>query len=159
VFGYVLGDLIVAAPVVILGPGIELPVGDGEFALGIFDEDGAGIAEPDPVGGPMVEVETGEVSSGALEQAGGTALGDQVVDENVNILDARQMANDFCVDPGDGLEFVGPVFGVVGPGDPGGGMGGPLGGHTVVLIAWCIGHLKPVNFLSRVMREVAPIPS
>jgi hypothetical protein len=31
------------------------------------------------------------------------------------------------------LEFSGPVFGVVRPGDPGGGVRSPLGGHTVVL--------------------------
>jgi len=44
VSGDVLGDLVVAAPVVVLGPGVELPVGDGEIACGIFDEDGAGVA-------------------------------------------------------------------------------------------------------------------
>lgn len=37
----VLGDLVVAVPVVVLGPGVELPVGDGEVAGGVFDEDGA----------------------------------------------------------------------------------------------------------------------
>ena len=67
------GDLVVAVPVVVLGPGVELPVGDGEVACGIFDEDGAGVAEPDAVGGPVVEVEAGEVGSAALEDAGGTA--------------------------------------------------------------------------------------
>ena len=59
--GDVLGDLVVAAPVVVLGPGVELPVGDGEVAGGVLDEDGAGVAEPDTVGGPLVEVEAGEV--------------------------------------------------------------------------------------------------
>ena len=52
VFGDVLGDLVVAAPVVVLGPGVELPVGEGEVACGIFDEDGAGVAEPDAIGLP-----------------------------------------------------------------------------------------------------------
>jgi hypothetical protein len=42
------------------------------------------------------------------------------------------VANDFGVDPGDGLEFAGPVLGVVGPGDPGGGVGSPFGGHAIV---------------------------
>ena len=136
-FGDVLGNLVVAAPVVVLGPGVELPVGDGEFACGIFDEDGAGVAEPDAVGGPVVEVEAGEVGSGALEEAGGAALGGEVVDEDVDVFDAGEVADDLGVDPGDGLEFSGPVLGVVGPGDPGGGVRSPLGGHAVVLVAGC----------------------
>ena len=94
VFGDVLGDLIVAAPVVVLGPGVELPVGDGEVAGGVFDEDGAGVAEPDAVGGPGVEVEAGEVGSGAEEVAGGAALGVGVVDEDVDVFDLGEMADD-----------------------------------------------------------------
>ena len=132
VFGDVLGDLVVAAPVVVLGPGVELPVGDGEVAGGVFDEDGAGVAEPDAVGLPVVEVEAGEVGSGAAEVAGGAVFGVGVVDEDVDVFDLGEVADDLGVDPGDGLEFSGPVLGVVGPGDPGGGVGGPLGGHAVV---------------------------
>jgi hypothetical protein len=134
--GDVVGDLIVAMPVVVLGPGVELPVGDGEgvlVALGVeaLDEDGAGVAEPDTVGGPVVEVDAGEVGAAAAEDGGGAAFGGEIVDEDVDVFDAGEMADDFGVDPGDGLEFAGPVFGVVGPGDPGGGVGGPLGGHAV----------------------------
>ncbi len=98
---------------------------------GIFDEDGAGVAEPDAVGVPVVEVEAGEVGSGAAEVAGGAVLGVVVVDEDVDVFDLGEVADDFGVDPGDGLEFSGPVLGVVGPGDPGGGVGSPLGGHAV----------------------------
>ena len=62
--GDVVGDLVVAMPVVVLGPCVEVPVGDGELALRMFGggfghlfyEDGAGVAEPDAVGGPVVEV-------------------------------------------------------------------------------------------------------
>ena len=49
------------------------------------------------------------------------------------------MADDFAIDPGDGLEFARPVLGVVGPGDPGGGVRSPFGGHSVVEVAGC-GH-------------------
>jgi len=97
----------------------------------LLDEDGAGVAEPDAVGGPVMEVEAGEVGSGAAEEVGGAALGGEIVDEDVHILHSRQVADDLAVDPGDRLEFAGPVFGVVGPGDPGGGVWGPLGGHAV----------------------------
>jgi hypothetical protein len=132
VAGDVLGDLVVAAPVVVLGPGVELPVGDGEVACGVFDEDGAGVAEPDAIGLPLVKVEAGEVGSGSAEVADGAIFGVGIVDQDVDGFDLGEVADDFGVDPGDGLEFSGPVFGVVGPRDPGGGVGGPLGRHAVV---------------------------
>ncbi len=83
----------------------------------------------------MVEVEAGEVGAAAAEHLGGAALGGEVVDEDVDVFDGGEVADDLAVDPGDGLELSGPVFGVVGPGDPGGGVRGPLGGHAVVLLA------------------------
>lgn len=132
---HVVRNLVVSVVVRVLGPGVELPVGDGDLARGVFDEDGAGVAEPDAVGGPMVEVEAGEVGSGAEEDAAGALFGGLVVDEDVDVLDAGEVADDLGVDPGDGLEFSGPVLGIVGPRNPGGGMGLPLGGHTVVLAA------------------------
>ena len=76
-------------------------------------------------------------------------LGVGVVDEDVDVFAAGEVADDLGVDPGDGLEFSGPVFGVVGPGDPGGGVGLPLGGHAVVLgagvsvIVLCCGMVPP----------------
>jgi hypothetical protein len=66
-----------------------------------------------------------------LQDGGGAALGGEVVDQDVDVFDAGEMADDLGVDPGDGLELAGPVVGVVGPGDPGGGVRGPLGGHAV----------------------------
>jgi hypothetical protein len=45
-----------------------------------------------------------------------------------------QMANDFGVDPWDRFEFAGPIGAVVWPGEPGGGMGLPFGGHAVTEI-------------------------
>ena len=78
-----------------------------------------------------MEVETGEVRSGATEEAGGAAFGIGGVDEDVDAFDLGEVSDDLGVDPGDGLEFAGPVVGVVGPGDPGGGVGCPFGGHAV----------------------------
>ncbi len=128
--GDVLGDLIIAMPVAVLGPAVEAPVGKGKVALRAQGEDGAGVAEPDAVGGPLMEVDAGEVGSAALENGGGATLGGLVVDENVNVFDAGEVSDDLGVDPGDGLELTGPVVGVLGPGDPGGGVGLPLGGHA-----------------------------
>lgn len=82
----------------------------------------------------MVEVQAREVGSLAAQHAGGALLGGEVVDEDVHVLDLREVADDLAVDPGDGLELAGPVLGVMGPGDPGGGVRGPLGGHAVVVL-------------------------
>ncbi len=78
-----------------------------------------------------MEVEAGEVGSGAAEEVGGAAFGVRGVDEDVDVFDLGEVANDLAVDPGDGLELAGPVVGIVGPGDPGGGVRAPLGGHAV----------------------------
>ena len=102
----------------------------------IFDEDGAGVAQPDAVGGPVMEEEAGEVGSATAEDAGGAALGGEIVDQDVDVLDGGEMANDFGVDPGDGLKLAGPVFRIVRPGDPCGGVRLPLGGHA----GWGGGH-------------------
>ncbi len=82
-----------------------------------------------------MEVEAGFVGTGTFEDLRGPAFGSEIVDENVDVFNAGEMADDLGVDPGDGLEFVRPVFGVVGPGDPGGGVGRPFGGHAVVPVA------------------------
>jgi hypothetical protein len=148
------GDEVVVEVVGILGPGIELPVGDGGFALRILDEDGAGVAEPDAVRAPVVEVQAGEVGMLAEEHVGCTLFGGEIVDEDVDVFDLREVADDFRVDPGDGLEFVGPVLGVVGPGDPGGGVRGPLGGHAVVLAVRCRHHCLSVGPPPPIFRKI-----
>jgi hypothetical protein len=79
----------------------------------------------------MVKVETGEISSGAEENAASTFFGILVVDEDVDVFDLGEVADDLGVDPGDGLEFSGPILGVVGPADPGSGVRRPFGGHAI----------------------------
>ena len=134
-FGDAGWDQIVVAPVVVLGPGVELPVGVGAFAgdVGFLDEDGAGVAKPDAVGGPLMEVDPREIGASALEDAGGAAFGSQIVDQNVHVFDTREEADDLRIDPGDRLEFSGASpRRLWGPGDPrSGGVRSPLGGHAV----------------------------
>jgi hypothetical protein len=80
----------------------------------------------------LVEVEAGEIGSGAAEVADGAVFGVGIVDENVDGFYLGEVADDFGVDPGNGLEFSGPVLGVVGPRDPRGSVRSPLGWHAVV---------------------------
>jgi len=87
----------------------------------------------------VVEVETSEVGTRAKEDTAGALLCRFVVDEDIDLFDLRKMTDDLRINPGDGLELAGPVLGVVRPRDPGGGVWCPLGGHAVVLLAWC-GH-------------------
>ena len=78
----------------------------------------------------MVEEEAGEVGAAAAKDGGGAALGGEIVDQDVDVFDGGEMADDLCINPGDGLELAGPVVGVMGPSDPGGGVVLPLGGHA-----------------------------
>ena len=130
--GNVLGDEVVVAVIVVLGPGVKLPVRQGDGASGVAEEDGAGIAEPDAIGAPAVEVQACKVSASASEHLGGATLGECVVYEDVDVFLARKVSHDFAVDPGNRLKFIGPIFGVVRPGDPGGGVGRPFSGHTEI---------------------------
>ena len=132
--GDVGGDEVVIEVVRILCPCIELPVGEGYPAAGLAEEDGAGVTEPDAVGAPVVEVEPGEVCALLSEHPGRTALGGEVVDQDVDVFGAGEVTDDLAVYPGDGLEFAGPVLRVVRPCDPGGGVGGPLGRHAIALL-------------------------
>jgi len=89
-----------------------------------------------------VEVKARKVCSGAAEEIVGSALGVGVVDEDVDVFDAGEVTDDLSIDPGDGLELAGPVFRVMGPGDPGGSVRSPFGGHAVVhLGVGCGAHL------------------
>ncbi len=61
-----------------------------------------------------MEVQARDVRALADEHVGRTLFGGCIVDEDVYVLDLREVANDFAVDPRDGLEFVGPVLGLCG---------------------------------------------
>jgi hypothetical protein len=136
------GESVVEGVVVVFGPGVEFEIDEGcgifHFGLCIvhlfLEEDGAGVAGPDAVGGLGVEGDVSEVDVVAFEDFF-DVFGEAVVfgrlDEDVDAFGLGEEADDFGIDPGDGFEFVGPVFVVVGPGDPGGFVGGPFGRHGV----------------------------
>ena len=72
-----------------------------------------------------------EIRAGALQDAGREFFGLSVLDQDVDPLARHQQADDFGIDPRDGLELAGPIFTVVRPGKPGGLVRLPLGGHAV----------------------------
>jgi hypothetical protein len=45
-----LSDQIVPLPVVVLGPGVEAPVGERDTAGGVVDANRRRVAQPDPIG-------------------------------------------------------------------------------------------------------------
>ena len=80
---------------------------------------------------PVVEMEAREVGSGAEENPKSAFFSSLVVDQDVDFFDLGKMADDFGVNPGNGLKFSWPVLGVVRPADPGGGVRRPLGRHAI----------------------------
>jgi hypothetical protein len=62
----------------VLRPGIEAPVGDGDGAFlrrGFGNKDGAGIAQPHAVGGPLVKVHASQLRAGSRQHAARALLG------------------------------------------------------------------------------------
>ena len=88
----------------------------GEGARATRYEDGAGVAEPGAVCGLAVEADVGGERIGAVEQLAGLALRGGVIDNQIDTLVAGEIADDFGVDPGDGIELARPIRVVVGPG-------------------------------------------
>src|ERR1700735_1452707 len=78
-----------------------------------------------------MEPDSVEIGAGAFQDATGALFGGDIIHEDVDIFDAGEMADYFRVDPGDGLEFSRPVFGVVRPREPGSFMRLPFGGHAI----------------------------
>ena len=66
---------VVFGPVVVLGPGVEAPVGERDAAgflrVAFLDEDGAEVARPAAIGGHDEEIDGGEIRAGLGEDASG----------------------------------------------------------------------------------------
>ncbi len=53
--------------VAVLGPAVELPVGEGDFAGIIFHADGAGVAHPAAIRGNAEEIDGVEIGAGFFQ--------------------------------------------------------------------------------------------
>src|SRR5207244_5311180 len=56
VLGYGIRHGVVVLPVVVLGPSVEAPIGDGYLALRAFQEERAVVPRPDAIGGAADEI-------------------------------------------------------------------------------------------------------
>src|SRR5258708_27013348 len=122
--------------IAVFGPAVEEPVCVGDFAGAAFDANGAGVAHPAAISGDAEEIDGGEVYAGLFQDVAHTRFRGAILDEQIDALDTREVTNDFCVGPGDGGEFAGPVRLFVRPPEPGGFMMLPLGGHPATTFEW-----------------------
>src|SRR5690348_15215529 len=67
----------------------------------------------------------------AIEDTASLFFGVSILDQDFDTLVPREIADDFGIDPRDRIEFARPVGAVVGPSQPGGSVGLPLGGHAI----------------------------
>jgi len=95
-------------------------------------ENASRVAHPDAVGGPAVEADVSQRRAGSVEQLPYLPLGRGVIDDQLDPLVPREIANDFRVDPGNRLKLAGPVAVIVRPGQPGSGVEFPFSGHAEV---------------------------
>ena len=108
------GQLVVQPPIVVLGPGVEPPVGEGDPPLAVAHEDRAGITRPSAIGGPAVEIYLIEIDAGAMEHSPHTFFGGGILDDQLHALMRGEQAHDFGIEPGNGRKFAGPSSGLCG---------------------------------------------
>ena len=140
------GHGVVLLPVVVLGPSVEAPIGDGDFVPRILDEQRAVVAGPDAVGGAADELDGVQIGAGLGQLAAGVLFERFVLHQDADALDSRQLAHDLAIHPGDGRELAGPVVAIVRPGEDGGLVRLPLRGHAEAQAARGVGH-QSLNLL------------
>ena len=87
------------------------------------------VAHPTAVGRVNHELDTLELDTGTRKRTAGDLLFGLVAHEQAHLLACADLANHFAIDPADRFEFVGPIGGVVRPGQPGGFMRFPFRRH------------------------------
>src|SRR6266404_611581 len=115
--------------VLVLSPPVEEPVRVGDFAGTASHADGTGVAHPAAIGRDTKKVDSGEVHAGLFQDVARTRFRSAILNEQIDALNAREVANDFGIGPGNRGKFAGPVSLFVGPAEPGGFVMLPLGRH------------------------------
>ena len=75
------------------------------------------------------EIDGVQIYAGLFQNVARIGFRSPILDQEINAFDSREVANDFCVGPGNGGEFAGPIGFFVGPAEPGGFVMFPLCGH------------------------------
>src|SRR5580704_10343382 len=108
-----------------------MPVRGPDLAFSAAYKNGAEITNPTAVGGYVKEFHGGKICSRGFQDPANRAFHRLVLDKNSDALDLREMAHDVRVNPGNGSKFSRPVGFFMRPGEPGGGVRFPFGGHPV----------------------------
>ncbi len=144
-FSHAAGKLIVEMPVGVLGPGVEPPVGEATRPSALRTKIGPESRVHPRSVGQQVKAHPVEFAPARSRMPLRAPFGLRVLDQNVHALPRREQAHDLRIKPGNGLELARPVLGIVRPGQPGGLVRLPLGGHAVAqgvslrsfVFAWC----------------------
>ena len=132
----------------------------GIFVIGGRSEkDATGIARPPAIGAPAMKTNFVGERIRFFEHRARAIFPAQIVDDQVHTLMPCQRADDLGIDPLDRFEFPRPVGAEVRPGEPGGYVWLPLGGHAVslcggekfgtrsgLLAGYSFCHFRPVIF-------------
>ncbi len=94
-------------------------------------EDGSAVAGPATIGWPEVKVQSFGVHMGVTQDLERASASLGIFHNDGDTFHPRQVADNLGIYPGDGGEFSRPVAAVVRPGQPGGSVRLPFGGHAV----------------------------
>src|SRR5262249_38598698 len=99
-------------------------------ALRIAHAQRAIIARPDTIGADAITLDARKIDAALAQTLQRFLFGNRRVHKNANPLRLGEVKNDVGVHPDDRLELAGPVVALVRPGDPGGVVRFPFGGHV-----------------------------
>src|ERR1700728_567627 len=133
-------------PIGILGPGVEMPVGEGYSRFRVSDEDGTRVSCPHAIRGQVMKTDAREIGPGAFENACRKLLCFGAFHENMDLLSCGEKPDDFGIDPWNGLKLSRPILMVMGPCQPGGLVRLPLGGHAIAELTRCFFRLFDFHF-------------
>src|SRR5579872_612710 len=131
-------QLIILLPVGIFRPSAEAPVGNRDFMISGLTphEHRAGIAGPSSIRRPEMKFHPLEAYVATVEQGTNRVTFRGVADNDVNVLNAAQMADNVSIDPRNRLKFSRPVILIVRPGKPRALVPLPFSGHAIAEFAW-----------------------
>src|SRR6267154_780278 len=93
----------------VFGPAVENEIVAGNFAGFVSNADWTGDAHPAPVSGDAKKIHSAEICAAVFQHASYGRFRGAVLDDKIDALHLRQVADDFSARPRDDGEFSGPV--------------------------------------------------